>query len=213
MTRTAIVSALFPFLLLSTPATVALGAIVQIGELNVIDDPGNASDGLRYLDMTFSDGLGLAGALANAQASYPDARVATPAEFDDLFAAAGINYNGTTTASGGFAVGAGITISNLSNYDGGALRAALRTTDNFGLSTSIWTVPDLSSDSASTRDYLILTRSSAGVRNFATSPPNPSIGWLLVSEAAPVPEPAAFSIAAAAVALLFGFGRLRRRRG
>ena len=56
-------------------------ALVEVGDLNIIDDPGNPSDGLRYLDMTYSDGLTLADALANAQATYPNARAATPAAF------------------------------------------------------------------------------------------------------------------------------------
>jgi hypothetical protein len=57
---------------------------------NIIDDVGNPSDGLRFLDMTYSDGLSLAAAIANAQATYANARLATASEFDDLFSAAGI---------------------------------------------------------------------------------------------------------------------------
>ena len=47
----------------------ASGGVIEVGDLNIIDDPGNPSDGLRYLDMTFSDGLTKADALANAQSS------------------------------------------------------------------------------------------------------------------------------------------------
>ena len=56
-------------------------AIVESGDLNIIDDPGNPSHGLRYLDMTYSDGKTLADALAAAQAVYPNARKATPSEW------------------------------------------------------------------------------------------------------------------------------------
>ena len=51
-------------------------AVRGIGLKDIIDDAGNASNGLRYLDMSFSDGLTEADALANAQATYSNARLA-----------------------------------------------------------------------------------------------------------------------------------------
>jgi hypothetical protein len=63
----------------------AHAALVEVGDLNIINDAGNPSDGLRYLDMTYSDGLTQAAALTNAQATYANARLATASEFDDLF--------------------------------------------------------------------------------------------------------------------------------
>lgn len=173
-------------------ATIA--AIIEVGDLNVINDPGNPSDGLSYLDMAFSDGLSQAAALANAQASYADARLATPAEFDDLFDAAGIAYNGALTASDAFSIGVNTTISNGVNYDGGALAAQLGfTTTNISW---IWSDPDGNADTGTTRDYLVLegapiANESARIFNVFTSPPNSSIGWLIVSETAAVPIPGA----------------------
>ena len=72
---------------------VANAGIIESGDLNIIDDAGNASVGLRYLDMIYIDGKTEAAALA-----------ATPSEFDDLFSAAGIAYDGALTASGPFTV-------------------------------------------------------------------------------------------------------------
>ena len=96
-TRT-IVSQLVIAIVLAVPS-VTFGAIIDNGDLTIIDDAGNASDGLRFLDMSYSDnvpggdysgGMTAAEALANAQATYANARLATPEEFDDLFAAAGL---------------------------------------------------------------------------------------------------------------------------
>ena len=83
---------------------VANAGIIESGDLNIIDDAGNASVGLRYLDMTYIDGKTEAAALAAAQLVYPNVHLATPSEFDDLFSAAGIAYDGALTASGPFTV-------------------------------------------------------------------------------------------------------------
>jgi hypothetical protein len=85
----------------------ARAVIIEVGDLNFIDDAGNPSDGLGFLDMSFSVGLTQADALTNAQLTYADARIATPDEFDDLFLAAGVTYSGALTASDGFEVGLG----------------------------------------------------------------------------------------------------------
>tara|TARA_R110002096_G_scaffold381363_1_gene575213 strand:- start:2114 stop:2611 length:498 start_codon:yes stop_codon:yes gene_type:complete len=88
------------FAILIAPSAIA--SIDEVGDLNIINDMANPSDGLRYLDRSFSDGLSLAHALINAQGSYANARLATPSEWDDLFAAAGITYDGAVTASDAF---------------------------------------------------------------------------------------------------------------
>lgn len=65
-------------------------SIIEQGDLNKIQQTGNASDGLRFLDMTYIDGKTLAAALADAQAVYANARLATPSEWDELFQAANV---------------------------------------------------------------------------------------------------------------------------
>ena len=73
-------------LLVALPGASFGGLVNEVGDLNIIDDDGNPSNGLRYLDLTYSKGRTLASALANAQATYSNAREATPSEWDDLFA-------------------------------------------------------------------------------------------------------------------------------
>ena len=48
------------------------GGLITSGDLNIIDDVGNPSNGLRYLDTISSVGLNLAQALAMARANYSD---------------------------------------------------------------------------------------------------------------------------------------------
>ena len=163
-------------------------AIVESGDLNIIDDPGNPSHGLRYLDMTYSDGKTLADALAAAQAVYPNARKATPSEWDDLFDAAGILYNGSLKASDAFAV-AGSTIQKIStnaNYNT-SLRDALGPTASDA--TLIWSDPDGTVGGGTTRDRLKLAGTApngAEIAHFTLLPPNGALGWLLVSEPVPI---------------------------
>ena len=174
------------FLLVSSPSN-----IVELGDLNIINDAGNPSDGLRYLDMSYSDGLTLEAALVKAQATYPNARIATASEFDDLFSAAGIPYSGASTASDGFLVGADAQIAG----DGCAacitLVGQLGGTIGAG-ETLIWTDPDGSSNPASTRDIVrIDTFGPSGARGraflqhatFQTGIPGTAdyAGFLLVS--------------------------------
>lgn len=138
---------------------VAIGDLVESGDLNIIDDPGNPSDGLRFLDMTFSDELSLADALTNAQATYLNARLAVASEFDDLFAAVPIVYDGAETASSSFAAGANFDISSGSNYD-----VSLR--DKLGLTNSthaiIWTAPDGNSAASISPSPIHRSRATAG---------------------------------------------------
>ena len=84
-------------LLVVLPGASFGGLVTEVGDLNIIDDDGNPSNGLRYLDLTFSLNRTLASALANAQATYSNARLATASEWDDLFAAAGITYDALLT--------------------------------------------------------------------------------------------------------------------
>lgn len=73
-----------------------------------------------------NDCLTPSAALASAQAAYANTQLARPSEFDDLFAAAGRNYeNSSSSASAAFAIGGNVTISFGCNYAGGALREAL----------------------------------------------------------------------------------------
>ena len=175
--------------------------VMEVGDLNIIDDAGNPSDGLRYLDMSYSDGLTQAAALAAAQVNYANARLATPSEFDDLFAAAGISYNGALTVADGFTDGSTAGISSGSNYDGGALRLILGLTNPAGF-TNIWTDPDGSSQADTTRDRIILGLTGATVVNSTSLPPNDRIGWLLVSDAASVPEPTTLALMTLGLAAL-----------
>ena len=187
-------------------ATVVAGhlhaAVVEVGDLNIIDDATNPSHGLRYLDMTYSDGLSQAAALTNAQATYPDARLATQSEFDDLFAAAGITYDGALTASDAFSVGDTATISSGVNYDGGALALQLGYTDGVGVLA--WSDPDGDQFSPSTRDFLVIDPVFSGVWQSPATVPHSDLGWLLVSE---IPEPMSLSLLA-----LGGLGVLIRRK-
>ena len=175
----------------------SLGAhaeVVENGDLNIINQAGNASDGLRYLDMTYSDGLTSAAALVNAQSTYANVRLATTSEFDDLLSAAGIAYDGAETASSAFAVGANLKLSTGANYDGGALAVMLGITDQgtnpYGTyqNTHIFTIPDGSFDVSGTRDALLLTgplheftQQATGFQ-FVGTPGDHRFGWLLVTE-------------------------------
>jgi len=188
---------------------VATGGIIEVGDLNIIDHAGNPSDGLRYLEMTYSAGLTQAAALASAQAAYPDARLATASEWDDLFLAAGIAYDGALTAADGFALGGSPTISSAGNYDGGALR------DTLGVAATgwTWTDPDGSNQDFSIRDLLQLTDTFALIHQNKALPPSPEIGWMIVSEATAVPEPSSLTLLTClGVAGLIGRGWRRKRK-
>ena len=141
--------------------------IIEIGDLNIIDDPGNPSDGLRYLDMTFSNGLSLADALTNAQMTYSNARVATASEFDDLFAASSLVLDGAITPSDGFSTGLTATVSSGANYNA-ELRNVLGTTI---VGANIWTLPDGSVDPGTTRDVFAIGTVAAAVRQSSGTPP------------------------------------------
>ena len=105
-------------------ATLSHANVMELGDLNIIDDAGNPSDGLRFLDMTFSNGLTLADALTNAQMTYMNARQATPSEFDDLFAAANV------PASPNVGFSTGVTTAGSANPAVGDLALILGYTSN-----------------------------------------------------------------------------------
>lgn len=196
------------FVVAATPLEVADADIIEVGDLNIIDDPGNPSNGLRYLDMSFSDGLSLADALTNAQGTYANARLATPSEFDDLFDASTLSLNGTSTFSSGFLTGANVRISGGANYNT-SLRDQLGATA--GANLFIWTDPDGSFRTNTTRDALLISFNNTQVMNLGTTAPSPDVGFLLVSEATAtaVPEPSTVFLLGLGFA---GSGALRRRR-
>jgi len=182
---------------------VALCDIIEMADLNIIVDPGNPSDGLRYLDMTYSDGLTQASAIAAAQAVYPNARLATDTEFDDLFAAAGIAYRPRVgeTASDGFNTGESLLLTDLlAEVATLVTQLGYTYTGTYSSYTYLFTDPDGDSDPGSTRDHVRLEHghsnsSSPGqgnvyIVNSSYGPPRDYAGWLIVSEAEPVPEPA-----------------------
>jgi len=189
------------------------GEVIEDGDLNIIiDEPGNASNGLRYLDMTYSDGLGLTAALANAQATYSNARLATPDEWDDLFAASAITYTGGLTASDAFATGSSILLSSGTSFDGGVLAAKLGYT--VWDETHIWSSPDGSGVLGTTRDYLTMRSGTLQIRQTSRQPEHGELGWLLVSEVAPVPEPSTYAglLGITCVSLLaYGWRRKRQQ--
>lgn len=188
-------------------AGTASAAVVEVGDLNIINMVGNPSDGLAYLDMTYSDGLSQADALINAQAAYPNARLATPAEADDLFAAAGIAFDGAGIAADAWATGPTFALSTGSNYDAGALSQQLGYTDPSV--TRFWTDPDGSLAPEGTLDYIFFTATGVTAVNGFSEPPNPRFGSLIVN---PVPVPAAGYLLITALVGMFGMKRFARKQ-
>lgn len=196
------------YLIVSTPPCEA--AIIVGADFITIDDAGNPSDGLQYLKMPFSDGLTKVAAIANGVAGgFANTRVATPAEFNDLFAAAGITSNFAITAADGFTKGGTEFVSNGVNYDGGVLSSQLGFTS--GPLTLFWTVPDGNSSIDSTRDFVQMTPSSVAIFQNGGLPANSSYGWLLVNgNASAVPEPS--SVLLLGFASMIGIATYRRKR-
>lgn len=67
--------------------------------------------------MPFSQGLILSVALTNSQIKYANTRTATPDEFNDLFEASTLTYDGGFTLSAGFDPGLTATASSGANYN------------------------------------------------------------------------------------------------
>lgn len=195
------------------PTATSFGALVtgDGGDLTIIDDAGNPSNGLRFLDMSFSVGLTSLAAITNAQLTYSNARLATPAEWDDLFAAAGIvSDNVLLSASDGFSLGSSVVLSSTTNYDDGDLKDLLGPT-NGTFSAIIWTDPDGSNSSSTTRDYVTLDPNGVVLRSSSITPAQSPIGWLLVSEATAVPEPTTLAVLGIGTVGIAARNRRRRR--
>jgi hypothetical protein len=161
---------------------VARSSIIESGDLNFISDVGNPSDGLAFLDMTFSDGLTQAAALANAQLTHADARLATPTEFTNLFLATGLTFLPGTEPSVAFNNGSNFTVT-LADPGVATLQAALGSTT--GSDTYVWSDPDGSLVTSTTRDILTINADGLTTASqFSSTPATAGIGWLLVSDAA-----------------------------
>jgi hypothetical protein len=131
----------FVALVLFSAATVH-ATVINAGGLNIIDDAGNPSEGLQCFDMTFSDSLTQAAALANAQATYSNARLATASKFNNLFAAATwVTYRGALTASAAFDT-CGTVLLATRSPGVGLLTQALGLTDAGPGRSFSWTDPE-----------------------------------------------------------------------
>ena len=179
-------------------------------QLNKIEQAGNPSNGLHYLDSSLSSGMTLSEALAVTVDGY-DIRLATQQEWSDLATAGGLILdNGITGPGLGDVVFGGIqsninilTISTLPNYDV-ALFDAIG--NNYGSSLRLWT------DAANVNTYdltrffpgeLIVNTNNA----FRNNGSKDGVSWLLVGvEESVVPEPHTLLLA------LFGLALLPRRR-
>ena len=207
---------LFAFLALILVSNTANAVIIESLDLNIIDDAGNPSDGLRYLDMTYSDGLTQAAALTAAQAAYSNARLATASEWDDLFAAASITYSGALTAADAFNTGSTEIITSRSCLECEVLLSQLGATyaNTSKATTYIWSQPDGSATWATTtRDFLRIENigsgsSFASIEQHSATPEHPDVGWLLVSDNNDIPEPTTLTLMGLALA---GLGFQRRK--
>ena len=212
MTHT-ILSTLIAFTI--TFSGVARATLIEIGDLNFISDPGNASDGLAFLDMTFSTGMTQAAALANAQLTYADARLATSSEWNDLFIAAGAIFISGALPSDAFAQGGA---GQVTEQDAGVvaiMNALGRTTIVGGHDyLAAWSDPDGDRGNHTTRDSIelaVIGLNGGGTIFFQRTeqPAAGGFGWILVSDAVMVPEPS--------TGLLVALGRvglgISRRQG
>lgn len=206
-------------LTLAANVGVSQGSIVKVDHVLTIDLPG-PFDGLRFLDMSYSDGLSYADALANAVLDFPNARLATPDEFDALFAAAGVTYsNPLVTASSAFETGASNIIASFQTATTNLVDLLLAT-NTFSSNPSvqvretvIWTTyggiaghdPSYGGNfggntaTSSQRDTLTinaLNTGPAGSAQHANQPPKNYAGWLFVSEPAGAVVPEATSVLA-----------------
>ena len=93
-------------------------------------------------------------------------------------------------------------ISSGANYDAGALAAALGFTGAGAHAghVHIWSAPDGNAGAGTSRDGIELTGTDAQIFQTGTLPADSNTGWLIVSPAAPVPEPGTITIFAVALA-------------
>lgn len=189
--------------------SMANGALVEVGDLNIIDDAGNASNGLRFLDMTYSDGKSLTDALTDAQAVYSNARLATAAEVNDLFNAVAYPFYSGEDIFTIYAGGSGYEILSGPNAAGVQLITKLGKTRTLtGLGDYLYWYTD---DVTDYQGVLIFDGALQSDWRALSSAPDPEAarGFMLVSEASVVPIPAAAWLFGSA---LFGLVGVAKRK-
>lgn len=179
------------------------GLTLLSGGRILIDQAGNPSNGLAFLHTSFSVGMTSADALANAQMTYPSAMLATPAQWDDLAAAAGVKYKTLATLASAYEVGPGIFSSDFNlappDEDLVSLFGATSYSVDSGNFTLFFTDPDGSNVSTTTRDGITfydgtgtdsLRAEGPGIFQSAQTVPQTFRAWGIVVA---VPEPSAFA--------------------
>ena len=208
--RTSLVQSLVLFgALFGAGLAPASAALVDNGDLTTIADASNLSDGLSFLDVSFSVDRNLSDALANAQVTFPTARLATPSEVDDLFAAAGITFGSNPLPSAAWDVGEELALLPYATGNPSTLLNYIGFTEPSGTLpfTAFWTDPDGDPLGTTTRDFLSFSTDFYRLGQTDLQPPIPEAGWALVVDA--VPEPSILALFGVGLA---GLGAVRGRR-
>lgn len=190
----------------------ASGAIIEQGNLNVIDNGANPQNGWGLFDLDLFLNLDAADALTQAQGVNPNARLANPTELDLFLSEFGVSY-GSRSLAEGWDVG---SLDSFLPTTGSHVDAAtlFNATSRFssGLSVSFWTDPDGNATNTTTRDYIELANGGgpALLQQSGALPTVEFTGWAIVVPASSsVPEPASWMLFTFAIA---GGAILHRRR-